>query len=91
MNDNLTTNASNEAENPAFLVGAVSGSINKWTNEFNDRVIYQGTHLDKGGHKKCYSIYINDKYIVSLGSINLSKGFVNKERKSKCKWIGSVI
>ena len=27
MNDNLTTNASNEAESPAFLVGAVSGSI----------------------------------------------------------------
>ncbi len=27
MNDNLTTNASNEAENPAFLVGAVSGSL----------------------------------------------------------------
>ena len=26
MNDNLTTNASNEAESPAFLVGAVSGS-----------------------------------------------------------------
>lgn len=25
MNDNLTTNASKEAENPAFLVGAVSG------------------------------------------------------------------
>ena len=25
MNDNLTTNASNEAESPAFLVGAVSG------------------------------------------------------------------
>jgi hypothetical protein len=27
MNDNLTTNASNEAESPAFLVGAVSTSI----------------------------------------------------------------
>ena len=27
MNDNLTTNASNEAESPAFLVGAVSGSF----------------------------------------------------------------
>jgi hypothetical protein len=27
MNDNLTTNASNEAESPAFLVGAVSGSV----------------------------------------------------------------
>ncbi len=27
MNDNLTTNASNEAESPAFLVGAVSGSL----------------------------------------------------------------
>ena len=26
MNDNLTTNASNEAESPAFLVGAVIGS-----------------------------------------------------------------
>lgn len=26
MNDNLTTNASNEAENPAFLVGAVMRS-----------------------------------------------------------------
>ena len=25
MNDNLTTNASNEAESPAFLVGAVIG------------------------------------------------------------------
>jgi hypothetical protein len=27
MNDNLTTNASNEAESPAFLVGAVIGSF----------------------------------------------------------------
>jgi hypothetical protein len=27
MNDNLTTNASNEAESPAFLVGAVSTSF----------------------------------------------------------------
>jgi hypothetical protein len=27
--DNLTTNASNEAENPAFLVGAVIGSFYK--------------------------------------------------------------
>jgi hypothetical protein len=26
MNNNLTTNASNEAESPAFLVGAVIGS-----------------------------------------------------------------
>jgi hypothetical protein len=26
MNDNLTTNASNEAESPAFLVGAVRRS-----------------------------------------------------------------
>ncbi len=26
MNDNLTTNASNEAESPAFLVGAVMRS-----------------------------------------------------------------
>lgn len=27
MKDNLTKNASNEAESPAFLVGAVSGSL----------------------------------------------------------------
>jgi gas vesicle protein len=27
MKDKLTTNASNEAESPAFLVGAVSGSF----------------------------------------------------------------
>lgn len=31
MNDNLTTNASNEAERPAFLVGAVIG----WTGNLN--------------------------------------------------------
>lgn len=30
--DNLTTNASNEAENPAFLVGAVSSSCLPWFN-----------------------------------------------------------
>ena len=29
MNDNLTTNASNEAEIPAFLVGAVIGSASR--------------------------------------------------------------
>ena len=29
MNDNLTTNASNEADSPAFLVGAVSGSFSR--------------------------------------------------------------
>ena len=34
MNDNLTTNASNEAENPAFLVGAVSSSsLSDWRND----------------------------------------------------------
>ena len=32
MNDNLTTNASNEAESPAFLVGAVISSGNPWFN-----------------------------------------------------------
>ena len=30
MNNNLTTNASDEAESPAFLVGAVIGSILRW-------------------------------------------------------------
>jgi hypothetical protein len=35
MNDNLTTNASNEAKSPAFLVGAVSGSFS-----FGDKVIW---------------------------------------------------
>lgn len=30
MKDNLTTNASNEAETPAFLVGAIIGSILRW-------------------------------------------------------------
>lgn len=29
MNDNITTNASNEAESPAFLVGAVRRSYSK--------------------------------------------------------------
>ena len=34
MNNNLTTNASNEAENPAFLVGAVSSSsLSDWRND----------------------------------------------------------
>jgi len=34
MNDNLTTNASNEAENPAFLVAAVMlSAIEKMSDE----------------------------------------------------------
>ena len=39
MNDNLTINASNEAESPAFLVGAVSGQLP--TNEEIDLIIEQ--------------------------------------------------
>jgi len=40
MNDNLTTNASNEAESPAFLVGAVSGSTD-WKKPLIDRIKYE--------------------------------------------------
>jgi hypothetical protein len=39
MNNNLTTNASNESESPAFLVGAVSGQLP--TNEEIDLIIEQ--------------------------------------------------
>ena len=41
--DNTTTNTSNEAESPAFLVGAVSGSSRDYTDvvfdEINENVI----------------------------------------------------
>jgi hypothetical protein len=39
MNDNLTTNASNEAESPAFLVGAVGSSVSDVVHWFNVKVI----------------------------------------------------
>lgn len=37
MKDNLSTNASTEAEKPAFLVGAVSGSFIPVKQKFNSR------------------------------------------------------
>lgn len=37
MNDNLTTNVTNEAEKPAFLVGAVSGCFFYIKQKFNSR------------------------------------------------------
>jgi len=39
MNDNLTTNASKEAENPYFLVGAVNSSVFNVVYYFNVKVI----------------------------------------------------
>ena len=53
MNDNLTTNASDEAESPAFLVGAVSGSF-YWTTQYyhpdNNFTMddYLSNHLPEG-------------------------------------------
>ena len=45
MNDKLTTNASNEAESPAFLVGAVSGQLP--TNEEIDLILEQDVPLSE--------------------------------------------
>ncbi len=45
MKDNLTTNASNKAESPAFLVGAVSGQLP--TNEEIDLIIEQDLPFSK--------------------------------------------
>ena len=45
MSNNLTINASNEAESPAFLVGAVSGQLP--TNEEIDLIIEQDLPLSE--------------------------------------------
>jgi hypothetical protein len=50
MNDNLTTNVSNEAESPAFLVGAVSGQLP--TNEEIDLIIEQDLPFSEE-YQKC--------------------------------------
>jgi hypothetical protein len=39
MNDNLTTNASNEAESPAFLVGAVISSLISELNQKKEKCL----------------------------------------------------
>jgi uncharacterized protein (DUF2236 family) len=48
MNDNLTTNASKEAESPAFLVGAVMGSAYS-DADLQDRVNHWLDHYTKYG------------------------------------------
>jgi hypothetical protein len=47
MNDNLTTNDSNEAEKPAFLVGAVMSSVYHWMiSNLPFRLMYKHTWID---------------------------------------------
>lgn len=52
MNDNLTTNASNEAESPAFLVGAVTTSA----SVYDDFGWINNNNFVKDAHKhtSCY-------------------------------------
>jgi hypothetical protein len=68
MNDNLTTNASNEAENTAFLVGAVMGSYlsHSWNNEACS--VCQENHKIGRVEKLCPVLY-NGKCLVE--QINL--------------------
>lgn len=68
MNDNLTTNASNEAESPAFLVGAV---MRRFCSECEKTSVYC-----KGMCQACYSkMYRNtEKGKVKMIAYNLTKG-----------------
>ena len=54
MNDNLTTNASNEAESPAFLVGAVSSSsLSNWRNdEYSEEEFYEDDFEETHGNSE---------------------------------------
>jgi hypothetical protein len=59
--------------------------VNTWTNDFNDRITFMGSHIGKGS----YTITINGKYIKSFGGINIAKAYINEFRKHKCKWVAS--
>jgi hypothetical protein len=62
MNDKLTTNASTEAESPAFLVGAVSGSISISNGTaINQKKIYSNS---KWFDCEYYIIKIFDDHLV---------------------------
>jgi len=45
MKDNLTTKASNEAQSPAFLVGAVMRSISVYSNAEDQRLDYRKKYV----------------------------------------------
>ena len=58
MNDNLTTNASNEAESPAFLVGAVICSCYMC----NKRIDNPSEQFDMYGEIVCQDCYDYNQY-----------------------------
>ncbi|MFZ1401411.1 MAG: hypothetical protein WAS33_31185 [Candidatus Promineifilaceae bacterium] len=79
MNDNLTTNASNEAASPAFLVGAVSRCFSSSDDEY--------TFSEKGFHGSLlcnimggirdltfYNVFDEDKKPIKVTSIKLDRG-----------------
>lgn len=63
---------------------------NTWTNEFGDRIIYDGSFLGKKYMEHVYNVSIDGKYVKSVGSVNIGKTFVNTNRNVKCKWVGTT-
>ena len=61
MNDNLTTNASNEAKNPNFLVAAVSGSSSTIQEEICDCNVGITNVFHKGKCIKCKKKVVKTK------------------------------
>jgi len=60
---------------------------NTWTNEFGDRITYVSSSLGKRYMEHTYSVSIDGKYKLSLGSVRLAKSHINKHRNQKCKWL----
>ena len=66
MNDNLTTNASNEAESPAFLVGAVMRSCFHCGNK-KDFEVWTELEYDDGSDEPTTGNYlINIEFVKCL-------------------------
>ena len=79
MNDNLTTNASNETESPAFLVGAVIGSPSEL-----EPVLALINHQGDLGKNEWYEVvYFFKKWCSYSGS----KTFDDGEKVVKWKYV----
>ena len=79
MNDNLTTNASNEAESPAFFVGAVSRCFSQSDDEFTfSENGFHGSLLCNimGGIRDLtfYNVFDKEKKPIKVTSIQLNRG-----------------
>ena len=78
MNDILTTNASNEAEKPAFLVGAVIGSaIAQFTGTYQTHIYSHSLEKVVCGSKSFHGSGINEDIDIN----NLKHSILGSAKK----------